>query len=173
MEALRASIGRLRCLTAQRLLSHGVSLAHLQLLHLLDAHGDLTMKQVAEVVDVSMSNATGLIDRMAGRGLVERHRSTADRRVVHVHITAAGRDVLADMDAVREDPLRAVLARLDDAQLARLADAAADISRAAELELSARLGAAPAPPAAAPGHPSASALAMTSTHPSQRSSPTP
>jgi DNA-binding MarR family transcriptional regulator len=138
---LRASIGRLRCLTAQRLVGHGVSLAHLQLLQLLEAHGELTMTQVAEVVGVSMSNATGLVDRMADRGLVERHRSAADRRVVHVHISPAGRDVLADMDAVREDPLRAVLARLDDAELARLVRAAADMSRASELEVSARLGA--------------------------------
>lgn len=160
LDELRASIGRLRCLTAQRLLGHGVSLAQLQLLQMLEAHGELTMTQVAEVIDVSMSNATGLIDRMAERGLVERHRSEADRRVVHVHITPGGRDVLADMDAIREDPLRAVLARLDDTQLARLAEAAADMSRATELEVSARLGA-PDRPADCPAPETASTTTPT------------
>ena len=36
------------------------------------APGELTMSRLAELLDVSLSNATGLIDRMEERGLVER-----------------------------------------------------------------------------------------------------
>lgn len=140
---LQAAFARLRCMTAQRLMYHGVSLANLHLLQLLDAHGELTMGRVAHALDVSMSNATGLVDRMADRGLVERHRDVADRRVVHVHITEAGRAVLGDMDAIREGPLRAVLGRLDDDALGRLAAAAADLHHAADAEVRLRQGPAP------------------------------
>lgn len=164
---LLATIGRLRCLTAERLMHHGVSLAHLHLLQLLEGHGELAMGRVADALDVSMSNATGLIDRMADRGLVDRHRDPADRRVVHVHITPTGRDVLGDMDAIREGPLRAVLDRLDGDQLRRLADAATDIHRAADEEV--RLRQTPATGAGScPALPQSSTVQRT-----QRSNPAP
>ena len=45
------------------------------------------MSRLAEMLDVSLSNATGLIDRMEERGFVERIRVPEDRRVVLVRIT--------------------------------------------------------------------------------------
>ena len=44
----------------------------------------MPMSRLAEMLDVSLSNATGLIDRMEERGFVERIRVPDDRRVVLV-----------------------------------------------------------------------------------------
>ena len=44
------------------------------------------MSRLAELLDVSLSNATGIVDRMEERGLVERVRVPDDRRVVLVRI---------------------------------------------------------------------------------------
>jgi DNA-binding MarR family transcriptional regulator len=112
-----------RCLAGERLVRAGVSMTHLHLLWMLDRHGDLTMSRLAELLDVSMSNATGLIDRMAERGLVERDRVADDRRVVIVRISERGREVLHEVDLIREDVIGSILGRLDDAQLERVADA--------------------------------------------------
>ena len=49
------------------------------------------MSRLADMLDVSLSNATGLIDRIEERGFVERIRVPSDRRIVLVRITAAGR----------------------------------------------------------------------------------
>ncbi len=120
-----------RCIAGERLVRAGVSMTHLHLLWMLDRHGELTMSRLADVLDVSLSNATGLVDRMAERRLVERARVPDDRRVVIVRISDHGREILREVDLVREDMINQILGRLDDGQLERVADALEDIRTAA------------------------------------------
>ena len=88
---LQQMIGSLRCAGTGRMVKSGISMTHLHILWLLEHHGDVTMSRLADLLDVSFSNATGLIDRMEERGLVERIRVPEDRRVVLVRASAAGR----------------------------------------------------------------------------------
>ena len=74
-----------------------------------------------------MSNATGLIDRIEERGFVERVRVPDDRRVVHVQLTDDGRAKLHEVELFKEDMIHAVLARLDERQLRRVAQAMVDL----------------------------------------------
>lgn len=131
------AVRHIRCAAAERLVRQGVSMTHLHILWHLEAHGELAMNRIAELVGVSMSNATGLIDRMEERGLVERVRLTDDRRVVHVHPTSRGIDVLREIEVLRSDLMETVLARLDDEQLGRLARSITDIRNVLVTELSA------------------------------------
>jgi DNA-binding MarR family transcriptional regulator len=48
------------------------------------------MSNLAEVLRCDASNVTGLIDRLAGRGLVERRPAPHDRRIRHLVLTDAG-----------------------------------------------------------------------------------
>ena len=105
-------------------------MGHLHLMSMLDRHGQLPMSRIAELLDVSDSNATGLIDRMEERGFVERVRHPDDRRVVLVRVSDRGRQILTDIEVVRDDLMRRVLARLDDPQLDRLGQAVKDINAA-------------------------------------------
>lgn len=76
---------------------------------------------VAETM-VSSGTMTHRIDRMVAAGLVERAQDTADRRVVKVRLTAEGLErVDRTMAALLEDE-RELLAGLDPADGARLAD---------------------------------------------------
>jgi DNA-binding MarR family transcriptional regulator len=124
----RSSIGELRCVASERLVRQGVSMSHLHLMSMLDRHGQLPMSRIAELLDVSDSNATGLIDRMEERGFVERIRHPDDRRVVLVRVSERGQQILTDIEVVRDDLMRRVLARLDDGQLDRLRQAAEDVN---------------------------------------------
>jgi DNA-binding MarR family transcriptional regulator len=75
-------IGSLRCAGTGRMVKAGISMTHLHILWVLEHHGELPMSRLAELLDVSVSNATGLIDRMEERGLIERIRVPDDRRIV-------------------------------------------------------------------------------------------
>ncbi len=105
-------------------------MSHLHVMAMLERHGDLPMSRVAELLDVSDSNATGLIDRMEERGFVERVRHPDDRRVVLVRVSDHGSQILADVEGVRDELLRRVLDQLDNTQLGRLAASVEDVHRA-------------------------------------------
>jgi len=50
-----------------------------------------TMSGLADMICLSVSSATGLIDRLVSKKLVKRDRSSEDRRVVQVELTEQGR----------------------------------------------------------------------------------
>lgn len=97
-----------------------LSLIHLYVLTTLETEGPLPMSHLAEALDVSVASATGIVNRMEERGLVERRHGASDRRIVQVHVTAAGGDVFRTMDALGRTHFAAVLERLTDDELASL-----------------------------------------------------
>ncbi len=104
---------QIKCAMSERLLRLGISMAQLNILYTLRRSGEMPMSRLADVLDVSLSNATGLIDRIEERGFVERTRVPEDRRVVLVRLTAAGVQMLDEHDALDDDLLRTVLGRLE------------------------------------------------------------
>lgn len=98
----------------------GLSLAHLNVVTLLEMHGAMSMGRVAELLGVSLASATGIVGRMEERRLVERRPSPVDRRVVEVHVGDGGRELLGSIRARRREYLREVLGRMDEPRLAAL-----------------------------------------------------
>jgi MarR family transcriptional regulator, organic hydroperoxide resistance regulator len=131
LSLLRVAFGELRCVGSERLARQGVSMTHLHVLSMLDHHGELTMSHLADLLGVSMSNATGLIDRMEERGFVVRARDREDRRVVFVRLAEGGRQQLNDVQILREELMEKILARLDSDQLQRVSAALISLRNAA------------------------------------------
>ena len=127
MDEFHVAMRELRCVGTERLVKAGVSMTHLHVMGLLSRHGETSMSRIADLLDVSLSNATGLIDRMAERGLVERIRVPDDRRVVLIRLSESGQTQLDELENLRRDLLQKILARLDAAQLERLSQSLADI----------------------------------------------
>jgi 4'-phosphopantetheinyl transferase len=120
----------LRCAMTDRFANHGASMTQLNVLWQLEQQGPISMSRIADLLDVSMPNATGLIDRMVERGLVERVGDPDDRRVVLVRPSAAG---LAALDAnvgVKRDRMRTICEHLNDEQLAAVRGAIGDLRAA-------------------------------------------
>jgi DNA-binding MarR family transcriptional regulator len=138
-EAVLADLGRavgsLRCAGSQRLVRLGISMTHFHVLTLLRHHDAMPMGHLAEILDTSMSSATGIIDRMEERGLVERVRVPGDRRVVMVRPTQTGLDLVDEVELVKSDVLASALARMSPTGLDRMAAAAADLQAALDAEL--------------------------------------
>ncbi len=59
--------------------------------------GPLSLGALADKLLVTGGNVTYVMDRLEGRGLVERYRSPEDRRVVYARLTPAGRDLVASV----------------------------------------------------------------------------
>ena len=131
----RATMAELKCVGSERLLRHGISMTQLHILHMLERHGQMPMSRLADVLDVSVSNATGLVDRMEERGLIARTRVPEDRRVVLVEISDAGLVMLGDAESLRDDMMRRVLARIDPTHMADIACAMTDLRTAVEAEV--------------------------------------
>ena len=93
LDELNGAVRLLRCASTGRMVKQGISMTHLHVMWMLEEHGELPMSRLADLLDVALSNATGLVDRMEERGLVERSRVSDDRRVVLVRLTATGRDI--------------------------------------------------------------------------------
>ena len=134
IDELNGAVRLLRCAATGRMVKQGVSMTHLHVMWRLEESGELPMSRLAEVLDVSVSNATGLIDRMEERGLIERTRDTDDRRVVLVRLTSTGLDLLDEIQIMKRDLMNAILLQLDDRQLDRLHSALIDFRAAVRVE---------------------------------------
>jgi DNA-binding MarR family transcriptional regulator len=132
VDQLNGAVRLLRCAATGRMVKQGVSMTHLHVMWRLEESGELTMGRLADYLDVSLSNATGLIDRMAERGLVERTRVSDDRRVVLVRLTAAGQTVLDEVQIGKRDLMLTILQRLNKSQLDCLETALRDLRGAVE-----------------------------------------
>ena len=61
------------------------------ILVLVTSNPRLNQKQLGAALDLSAPNLAVILDRLAERRLVERVRSTVDRRAQQLHLTPAGR----------------------------------------------------------------------------------
>jgi DNA-binding MarR family transcriptional regulator len=105
---------------------HDLSITQLRLLGILRDRQPL-MLDLARVLHLEKSSVSGLIDRAAKRGLVERVDATHDGRAVHVRITAEGRRVGRRVQKRVTAEVEALAAGLGDADRAQLRRLAAEI----------------------------------------------
>jgi DNA-binding MarR family transcriptional regulator len=84
-------------------------------LQILQKHPDSSMREFAENMFCDASNATGLIDRLEKRGLVERRTAVSDRRAKVVRLTPAGSRLYRRVDAAVMDDAPPAIAKLSAA----------------------------------------------------------
>jgi DNA-binding MarR family transcriptional regulator len=101
----------------------GLSLTAAGTLATLDRSGPCRLTALAASEGVTQPAMTQLVARLADSGLVERCGDPDDGRVVHVQITAAGRDLVASRRAARAERLSVLLATLSPADRQALAAA--------------------------------------------------
>jgi DNA-binding MarR family transcriptional regulator len=69
---------------------------------LLQIDGSMSMRELAARLGGHASGATGIADRLAARGLVQRHEDAGDRRVKRVGLTPAGAAARTQLAACME-----------------------------------------------------------------------
>lgn len=116
---------------AARCQAHGLSIVGFQVLALLEMHGAMPMSRLADELGVALPNATGIIGRMAERGIVERGHDESDRRIVRVGLTDAGRRLIGEIEAGRRERMATLIAAMDETQQRRLLQSVNDLHAAA------------------------------------------
>jgi DNA-binding MarR family transcriptional regulator len=122
VDALAQLSFRIQGLLEERAREYDLSLVQVRLLGVLRDRNP-TMNEVARLLGLEKSSATGLVDRAERRGLVERVPSSTDGRAVLVSLTEAGRALIAQAGAGFGEDVAALLASLPPADrdaLARL-----------------------------------------------------
>jgi DNA-binding MarR family transcriptional regulator len=69
----------------------------LTVVKMLESMGDLSLSELSDAIRAQNSTVTGIIDRMEREELVERIRSTQDRRVVYIRLTEKGRKLAREI----------------------------------------------------------------------------
>ena len=94
----------------KRLDAHGLTSAQWGPLMRLKTTGSATVAELARWLNADAGAMTRLLDRLEKKGLCKRVRSTEDRRVVQVELTADGEAAIAEVPAVLAEVLNAHLA---------------------------------------------------------------
>jgi DNA-binding MarR family transcriptional regulator len=94
----------------KRLEPHGLTSAQWGPLLRLRKAGPSTVVELARWLQVDAGAMTRLLDRLEKKGLCKRVRSTEDRRVVQVELTADGVAAIAEVPAVLADVMNAHMA---------------------------------------------------------------
>ena len=100
-----------------------ITIAQYRALVVLASRGPQRIADLAAALAVTPSTAGRMCDRLGRKGLIRRHRARADRRVVQVSITAAGRQVVEEATARRRALLAGILAKLPTGQQSAVAAA--------------------------------------------------
>ena len=106
---------------------HGLSLSLYQILSLLNEREYMSVSEISLYFGIAKPNITPLVDHLATEGLVERVRSTEDRRVVFVRILPAGRERLEQIASQLTYHIDQWRERLGDEDFARFAACAAEM----------------------------------------------
>ncbi|MDQ3630622.1 MAG: MarR family transcriptional regulator [Actinomycetota bacterium] len=77
--------------------AHGLHPMHFGMLTIIAAEEPITQRDLSRRTGIDPSTMVARMDMLAERGLVERARSTADRRSYEIRLSAAGRGLLAEL----------------------------------------------------------------------------
>jgi len=102
------------------LLQVNLTMQQLKVLLMLSMGEARSSQELTRGLGVGPATVTGLVDRLAAQGLVERREDPQDRRVRLVEPTESGRALVARLEAAGNEHLRGLLATLDAEDLVAL-----------------------------------------------------
>jgi len=104
----------------ERLREVGVSIPQCDVLTTLTEKEGVSQQELAARLYVTKGNISGLIDRLAEAGMVERRSTASDRRQRAIYLTQAGRRIAERAIAVQRRWIAATLGRMAEPDLEAL-----------------------------------------------------
>ena len=87
-----------------------ISTAQLRAVMLVERQDGINLRRLAAGLDMLLSSASRLCDRLVAAGMLEREPGRSDRREISLHLTAEARRLLAELREDRRQHLAAILA---------------------------------------------------------------
>jgi DNA-binding MarR family transcriptional regulator len=100
--------------------SCGVSGAQVWALSELASTPGLSVTGLAQRLSIHLSTSSNLLDKLEAQRLIRRERSSADQRVVHIHLTGEGRRLIGKVPRPAEGIIPDALARMSPQALRSL-----------------------------------------------------
>jgi DNA-binding MarR family transcriptional regulator len=94
--------------------------------------GEVTTTALSAYADLSAATVVTILDNLEERGIIERYRSTADRRIVHTRLTDKGRETIAQAPRPLGEVALARLKALDAASRRALVESAIQLANMVE-----------------------------------------
>jgi DNA-binding MarR family transcriptional regulator len=98
----------------------GLSFTQMKALFLLSEHEEMTLKQLADGLAMSLPAMSRSVDGLVDRGHVARREDDVDRRSKQISLLPPGREVLARIGAAREQAIVAFAAQLSEPERSAL-----------------------------------------------------
>ena len=127
LRASKAVVARIEPLLA----THGLTPTQLGVLEGILHLGPMTQRELSRKVLTSAGNMTDVIDKLERRGLVQRTRSAADRRAIHVALTDEGLALISRLFPAHAADIARAMSGLDAGELAQLGELLRKLGRAA------------------------------------------
>ena len=109
-----------------------LTVPQLRSLFFISSSGSSSPGRLAAALGVTPPNVTGIVDRLVEQGLVARHESAQDRRVLLLQTTEKGETILSDLREWRANTLNEVLSKLDESDLQSLVKGLGGLVKAAQ-----------------------------------------
>lgn len=109
-----------------------LSMPQTAVLFLMSREGSSTAGEVARLTGRSPSATSRFLDQLVKLGLATRTEDPQDRRQKRLHITPAGRELVARIETRRAEAQLELMARLSEAERRRVLEAFRLLARAAE-----------------------------------------
>jgi len=90
----------------------GISTSQSAVLLFLKRAEPATMSDVAQAIGLTVTSASGLVDRMERKQLVSRQRSKTDRRIIQLSLTQGGRKILSKAEPLIKSANAALLSKI-------------------------------------------------------------
>jgi DNA-binding MarR family transcriptional regulator len=110
-----------------------ITMPQLKVVLLLYMTGSVRMGDIASALGVSLATATGVIDRLVERDIVQRESQPEDRRVVLCHLSEKGQELIGGLWQLSRDSIKKLLGTIDSAKLGLVTEALEVISQASEI----------------------------------------
>ncbi len=98
----------------KRARAHGMTRAQWGILIWLERQPGISQKELAELLEVEPITVARLVDRLEGRGMVERRPDPRDRRIWRLHLSPPAYGVLRDINMQRADMASLVTDGIDE-----------------------------------------------------------
>lgn len=143
MERFHELMTRVAVGHAPEFLAVDITMAQLKALYLVGTRGPLHISALADLLGVSLSTGSGVVDRLVEHGLLERRHADVDRRHVVASVSPEGVALMERMRELNARRVRSMLVDLTDDDLAALGRILTSFARQAASETA---------PAARPRH---------------------
>ena len=107
---------------------HDLSNVHMQIMFILNSEGQLNMSALGKKLMAPKPNVTVFIDKLIEHGHVERLYSDADRRIISIRLTEAGRNRINEHMKDMKNYFKGIITRYSEKDLETLKKSLEDIN---------------------------------------------